>query len=206
MLPLVQTRSFIEEANIVSKFAHTNLPYLFGVCFGKSLLVVLSYHAMGDQMVTINDSLFTRSQVIERVTREVDWVFILEGILCGMEHLHSKQKIIHDDLKCDNVILSLNIVVQAIIIDFGIACDLSKGKCSEKDKQKFKERHSHIAPDLWDGACDQSVTSDTFSFGKIVAAVNECKLQQAELQKLADKCLQCNWNNCPNIHIIKNYF
>jgi len=108
MLPLVQKGSFIEEANIVYKFAHTNLPYLFGVCFGKSLSLVLSYHAMGDHTVTIYDSLFTRSQVIKRVTGEVDWAFILKGVLCDMEHLHSKQKIIHNDLKCDNVILSLH--------------------------------------------------------------------------------------------------
>ena len=207
VMPLVQKRTFISEANILSKFAHLNLPYLFGICFDKSLSLILSYHTIGDHTVTL-DCLFDCSQVINNITAKVDWVHVLRGLLCGLEHLHLKHRIIHNDLKCDNIVLSGDTVIRSVIIDFGKACDISEGKIytlSEERKKDYKLYHSHIAPDLRDGVCRQSVMSDVYSFGRILAAVNECKLKDKNLEEITDKCLQYNWNKRPSIGTIKTY-
>ena len=65
VIPLLHKRAFTSEANIVSKFAHPNLPFLFGICCGKSLSLVLSYHAIGEHAVTLHNSLFNASPAIK---------------------------------------------------------------------------------------------------------------------------------------------
>jgi len=208
VIPRLHKRAFTSEANIVSKFAHPNLPFLFGICCGKSLSLVLSYHAIGELAVTLDKSLFNASLAIKRVVADVDWMQILRGLLCGLEHLHLKQKVLHNDLKCDNIILGFNKEIQGIIIDFGKACNISEGKyyaLSVKQKERYKCYHSQIAPDLRDGLCKQSVMSDMYSFGRIVATVNECKLKDTALEELTSKCLQYNWSKRPNIDTVKQY-
>ena len=38
--------AFIKEANILSKFHHPNLSYLFGVCVGDNPALILSFHGI----------------------------------------------------------------------------------------------------------------------------------------------------------------
>ena len=38
--------AFCKEANILSRFVHPNLPYLFGVCVGDSPSIVTSFHGL----------------------------------------------------------------------------------------------------------------------------------------------------------------
>ena len=97
--------SFVSEANITSKFAHPHLPYLFGVCVAPHRALVLSYHCIGDHAVSLYSALFPKSQVIKVITADVDWINIIRGTLCGLEHLHSKQNIIHNDLKEDKIMM-----------------------------------------------------------------------------------------------------
>lgn len=43
-------------------------------------------------------------------------------ILSGLDHLHSHCKILHNDLKDDNIALSKNLSqIKAVIVDFGKA-------------------------------------------------------------------------------------
>ena len=189
----------------MSKFAHPNLDFLFDICCGISFSLVLCYHAIGEHAVTLDKS---ASLAIKRVTADVDWMQILRGLLSGLEHLQLNQKVLHNDLKCDNIILGFNTEIQGIIIDFGKACNISEGKyyaLSEKQKERYRCYHSQIAPDLRDGLCKQSVMSDIYSFGRIVAKVNECKLKDTALEELTSKCLQYNRSKRPNIDTVKQF-
>jgi len=127
VIPRLHKRAFTSEANIVSKFVHPNLPFLLSICCGKSLSLVLSYHAIGEHVVTLHKSLFNASPAIKRVTADVDWMQMLRGLLSGSEHLQLNRKVLHNDLKCDNIILGFNTVIQGIIIDFGKVCNISEG-------------------------------------------------------------------------------
>lgn len=79
--------AFCKEANIVSKFVHPNLPYLFGVCVGDSLSTVTSFHGFADHTVTIYDALFGATKISEQLTK-LNWKDIILQVLSGLEQLH----------------------------------------------------------------------------------------------------------------------
>jgi len=56
------TNAFINEANILSKFYHPDLPYLFGVCVGDNPALVISFHGTDNQCVTLHDAVSSKSQ------------------------------------------------------------------------------------------------------------------------------------------------
>ena len=68
--------TFISEANILSRFSHPNLPYLFGVCVGESPSIVLSYHGFGNHSITINCTLFTQLQTIKEAIADIKWLTV----------------------------------------------------------------------------------------------------------------------------------
>lgn len=78
-------------------------------------------------------------------------------ILSGLEHLHSQYKILHNDLKDDNIALSKTLSqIKAVIIDFCKACKISEGKyysisLTQEERKCYKTCHPQIAPDLCDG-------------------------------------------------------
>ena len=94
-----------------------------------------------------------------------------------------------------------------IIIDFGKACDISKArvyKLSQKEKEKYKQNHCHIAPDLRDGICKQSFHSDIYSFGRILQTINtNTTVHCATLDELSKKCLHYHQSQCPDMAYIK---
>ena len=100
---------FINEANILSQFAHKNLPYLFGVCL-KNHSIVMSYHGFKDQAVetiTLYDVLHPNSAIatlVQELTSK--WKGLLNQIIEGCKCLHSEYKVIHNDLKCDNIVVT----------------------------------------------------------------------------------------------------
>ena len=91
----------------------------------------------------------------------LSWMVILQQVCTGLEHLHCQQTIIHNDLKCDNIVLtsSLQACINPVIIDFGKACLLAEGKkynLSHKQREVYKLKHPHVAPDVRDGLCKQT--------------------------------------------------
>ena len=84
---------------------------------------------------------------------DVDWKYILKQILVGIEELHSRHRIIHNDLKSDSVILtaSLSKSVKPVIIDFGKACEINQGKfyrLTSEECEQYRINHPQIVPDV----------------------------------------------------------
>jgi len=94
-----------------------------------------------------------------------------------------------------------------VIIDFGRACETSKGriyKLSESQKEQYKVHHPHIAPDLRDGLCSQSESSDIFSVGRVISIINsESSLKNETLNGLSHRCMQYDMHLRPDILYIK---
>ena len=197
---------FINEANIISKFAHENLPYLFGVCL-KNNSIIMSYHSYKDQTITLHDALYPKSDITILVQEFAsEWTAILRQITEGCNSLHNKYRIIHNDLKCDNVVLASQTVsggIRAVIVDFNKACEVGKGKkynLSNTEKEQYKNHHHHIAPDLRDGHCYQSAEADVFSLGKIIHTVCINSIPDHEaLLEVSSKCMNYNRYNRPTI-------
>lgn len=197
---------FIHEANIISQFAHENLPYLFGVSL-KDHSIVMTYHDFKNQTITVHDVLHPKSATATLVQELAsEWVGIVRQILKGCNCLHSKYKIIHNDLKCDNIVLTCPSPcegVRAIIIDFNKACDIGKGKkynLSNAEKEQYKKYHCHIAPDLRDGHCYQSQEADIFSLGKIIhtLCINSI-LNHNALLEISNRCMSYSKCNRPTM-------
>ena len=196
----------------MSKFNHTSLPYLFGVTVGEELSLITSYHGLNEESVTLHLAVHSKPEVTRKLLDDGNtWINILTQITNGLNSLHSEYKLLHNDLKMDNICLtsSLNSQLQAVIIDFGKACDIHRGKLyrlTENEKEHYKIHHAHIAPDLRDGVCRQSTQSDIYSLGRILNLVNNLlDLQNEDLKQLSDKCMQYHNNLHPNMVAILNY-
>ena len=112
---------------------------------------------------------------------------ILKQVTTGLNCMHTKYQVIHNDIKSDNICLASSFTtamcVQAVIVDFGKACNVTNGKSyklSDIQKEQYKKDHPHIAPDLRDGACKQSILSDIFALGRVIKLVNSVPQLQRE--------------------------
>ena len=117
------------------------------------------------------------------------------GVAAGLTHIHGKG-ILHNDIKADNIALgdclpaSKTPVAQfwPTVIDFGKACPSEMGKkyvLGHYQKEVYRNRYSHIAPDLVDGIVPQSFLSDVFSLGQVI---KKMAMAHTGLQQLATSC------------------
>ena len=206
--------SVIHEANIMSPFSHCNLPYLFGFCL-KNNSLVMSYHGLGNYSVSLHDVLNPskcRSEIRGLTQlKTIDWMNVLKQILEGCGYLHNNYKIIHNDIKCDNIVVTSGPThLKAVIVDFGKACRVAEGKhyeLSEAEKSQYKRHHGHIAPDLRDGLCNQSPESDIFSLGKVINVVCINFLSNNEdILGISNQCLKYYRSDRPSIKQILTMF
>lgn len=79
------------------------------------------------------------------------------GIARGLLYLHNHRNgvILHNDLKCDNVVLDkCGDAIESRIIDFGKACFEENARLyhlSLVEKETYRTKHPQIAPDVRDG-------------------------------------------------------
>ena len=107
--------------------------------------IITSFHGFNGESVTLHHVFASRSKA-DLSKYNMDWKFTLVQISEGIQELHSiiLYKVLHNDLKSDNVALapsSLGKTVNAVIIDFGKACNVTKGKryhLSPRDLEKRK--------------------------------------------------------------------
>lgn len=193
----LDVNALTHEANILSRFTHQNLPYLFGVDIRAAPSIITSFHGYKGCSITIHHALFSKkSSEIRNSLVGDDWKNVLKQIITGFEHLHDSQKVLHNDFKGDNVLLTSTAKgsLGAVIIDFGKACETSKGRSyrlSANQKNYYKIHHPHIAPDLRDGISSQSPSSDIYSLGRIMEAINTSSLLNCDIvTKLSIDCMQ----------------
>ena len=115
-------------------------------------------------------------------------------------HSHS---ILHNDIKCDNIVLYKDEEgLKPVLIDFGKACSVKEAhdkklkKLSPEMKCVYRERHSHIAPEIVDGPTAQSTATDVYSFGKVIIKIGKSCRDEAILkigevsaqENIAERC------------------
>ena len=198
-----------KEANILSMFSSNRLPYLFGVCTNEVALIT-SFHGFSDKSITLHCAIRGKSKEV-LANYALDWKHILLQILEGIEQLHSVYNVLHNDIKSDNIVLAPNYsstAINAVIIDFGKACDVKQGRrysLSSQEQEEYKVNHPQVAPDLRDGLCKQCVASDVFSFGRIIFMIS-CLLKDHSLRDISNQCLLYYSNLRPCITELKQFF
>lgn len=134
------------------------------------------------------------SLVLKHDHLQNEWCRIVYECSDALLYIHSKGYL-HNDLKGDNVIISDdNNPLHPVIIDFGKSTTLSKGKLyklSQRDQDKYRKYHKHIAIEVIRGTHPQSQASDIYAFGLLLSLL--CKHKPNEdLCKLAVWCIKGN--------------
>ena len=162
---------------------------MFGYCIDtRPFLLITQFHGLKGHCVT-----FT-SLVLKHDHLQNEWCRIMYECSDALLYIHSKGYL-HNDLKGDNVIISDdNNTLHPVIIDFGKSTTLSKGKLyklSQRDQDKYRKYHKHIAIEVIRGTHPQSQASDIYAFGLLLSLL--CKHKPNEdLCKLAVWCIKGN--------------
>lgn len=188
------SRAEIEhEANIMSSFNHLNLPVLFGIsCQEKPYLLVLQFYGVAGKAISLKDC-FQPSSVPLNI-KTSNWLNVVVHLSDGLRYIHDKH-ILHNDIKADNIVMVKeecgDIFYSPILVDFGKAKYMSqvrKKKLTETDKEIYRKKHFHIAPEIIAGSHAPSVKSDVYSMGLVFCKVYKL-LKDKNLKDLCKKCL-----------------
>ncbi len=164
-------REFCTEISIIGNIHHVNLVRLKGFCAqGSQRFLVLEYMNRG----SLGSILFGNGPVLEWQER----VEIALGIARGLAYLHSgcEQRIIHCDVKPENILLHDNLQVK--ISDFGISKLLSREQSTFFTA--LRGTRGYLAPE-WLTGTPISDKADVYSYGmvllEIVTGRKNCSLQ-----------------------------
>ena len=124
----------------------------------------------------------------------------------GLRYIHCDHQIIHRDLKSNNIVLyRQGNDLKPVIIDFGKSVQVHKAmryKLSDSEKQQYRQIHKHIAPDLIDGVCVPSPSSDMYSYGRVfknIVCYSQTKIGKLStpVRTLIKNCLNYYANDRP---------
>lgn len=134
---------------------HPNLPFLFSVATQREpYALVMQFHGTGEESITLHNV------VKERIFNKQLMAKVFTEIPQALGHIHSR-KIVHNDLKSNNVIIQREGErYRPIIIDFGKSQEIVKLKA-------YKRSADYLAPEVREGK-KQSPASDIFSFGRML--------------------------------------
>ncbi|KAF7112547.1 hypothetical protein RHSIM_RhsimUnG0218200 [Rhododendron simsii] len=154
-------REFCTEIAIIGNISHVNLVRLKGFCArGRQWFLVYEYMNRG----SLDRVLFGNGCVLEWEER----FKIALGIARGLAYLHSscEQKIIHCDVKPENILLDDNLQVK--ISDFGISKLLSREQSGLFTT--MRGTRGYLAPD-WLSNSPISDKSDVYSYGMVLLEI-----------------------------------
>ena len=182
-LPRSVHADVIHEATVLTKLCHPYLPFLFGVCTSSlPLKIIMQFHGIGSKPLTLAQELVSSRHMIHDSTA---WLLLCSQLMEAMLYLHTQIEIIHNDIKCNNILLAdspsiassssshngLLLQYHVVLIDFGKATDRTRGRhynLSEIEKVTYLTRYPHIAPEVTHGERPQSTSSDIYSLGKVL--------------------------------------
>ena len=160
-----------------------------------------------------------------------DWLIVCAQLLDALNYLHTSADFIHNDIKGDNVVFgkSNDFPVssattdtggnqfQVLLIDFGKATKTTEGKLyrlTELEKESYRIRFAHIAPEVIDGECRQTTYSDMYAVGCLFYQISEGRSLKGSgtekmLLNLAEKCCTVQyrrrWTACKAVVTIQEY-
>jgi serine/threonine protein kinase len=183
----------IEEARILHRLRHPNIPLLVGVCFDQyPYLIVTTYHSIENGFTSQSTTLFN---ALDLNTVGCDlrphWLGILHDLSTAVSYVHG-QNIIHNDIKSNNAVVEKQGEnYSAVLIDFGKATAVNDGKIypefDDAEEEKYQRKFPYLAPELKAGGGRQSEASDVYSFGYLMKVVSHT-INDRELSTLYHMC------------------
>lgn len=105
-------------------------------------------------------------------SKGINWMHLIRGLFHSVCYLHEKVKVLHNDIKSNNVVLDGCSIAEAeaVLIDFGKATHQISLKMSHQpaNTQKYK----HLAPELGRVNGKQSKETDIYSLRYLVRGLS----------------------------------
>jgi serine/threonine protein kinase len=168
----VSRTNIIKEAStLIGLSAHPGLPVVLGVDVStKPYLLISLFYGMNESNILNVDEQF-------HAVKNIEFLAIVRQLSETHEyHLHAHQ-ILDNDIKSDNVMVYKDIDgFKPVLLDFGKPCKIGEGKIKKLTdiEKKYRERHSHIVPEIVEGIAPQTVSSDIFALGRIILNIETC--------------------------------
>jgi serine/threonine protein kinase len=187
--------SLKKEAEILSQLCHPNIPFFFGITEGKSPALIIEFHGDIAKLNSLTVSSQARCKHLSISSSE--WFEIMNCICNALAYIH-QIGILHNDIKANNVLLSLKADKWSpMIIDFGKATYINGRdkypQFNEAQIQKYKDNYPHIAPELYIQNVEKSVCSDVYSYGWMLKGLQDC-FPGRNIKHIFEKCL----HSCPS--------
>ena len=163
----------MKEANMLATLSHTGIPVVLGVdLMQRPLMIVTLFYGLDGSNTTIQNVLIDNDRF--NAVKKMEFVALIRQLCEILRYLHM-QKILHNDIKCDNVMMYRDGEgLKCVLIDFGKACRIEEGKHKKlisDEKTTYRKNHSHVAPEIVDGKSQQTTSSDNFALGRIILKV-----------------------------------
>ena len=204
--PSTSVKDVEKEALFLSKCCHINLPLIYGMnIIERPYFIAMQYYGSKSfQAITLQKVISGDVQVSLSAGSE-HWLHIITQLIDGLSYLHSKG-VLHNDIKNDNVVIVCrsNGLFCPVLVDFGKSCLVNDGKrkvLSSSEKAKYYREHYHIAPEVIEGTCPQSVKSDVYSVGVVVAGLYKHS-KYMPLKEIAKRCLKPFSTRCTSTELL----
>ncbi|KAM5561367.1 receptor-like cytosolic serine/threonine-protein kinase RBK2 [Rosa sericea] len=154
-----KTAGFLSELGIIAHVDHPNTAKLIGCCVEKGMHLVFQLSPLGSLGSLLHGP---KNDILDWSKRYK----IALGAADGLLYLHDscQRRIIHRDIKADNILLTEDFVPQ--ICDFGLAKWLPK-QWTHHNVSKFEGTFGYFAPEYFmHGIVDEK--TDVYSFGVLL--------------------------------------
>lgn len=178
---------FLRESMILHKFVHPSILKFYGInfqSFTKPMFLeptIITEYLSNGSLKGILD--MERNHLINEKWDNTAKYITLIGIADAMRYLH-KNKIIHRDLKSENILMDEN--YQPKVADFGLSRCFSE---DFKNSQKMKMTGNvgtplYMAPELFDNEVKYGPEIDVYAFGIIAYEIVTGKIPYQEIQPI----------------------
>lgn len=194
------------EALFLKQCCHINLPLIYGMNnTQRPFYIVTQFYGREDLKPVTLRGVIQRESADISVSGVESWLHIIMQLCDGLCYLHDKT-VIHNDIKNDNIVIvrGSSGFFSPVLIDFGKACLISearKKKLSQEEKNRYYSEHFHIAPEVVEGTHSQSILSNMYSFGVVVASLYSFT-KYRPLKELARQCLKPVASRCTSSELL----
>ena len=186
---------------MLSLSGHSSFPFCFGILSEQA--IVMELFAISKQPGWEKESTLSTAIKVHTITC-ADFCNVLKDLVSAYIHMHSK-KILHNDIKANNVILCSN--GRVVVIDFGKATLLTHPLVyniipGSDDAKIYNTQHRHLAHELRNKpGTKQSPLTDAYSIGHMIKYLcpyipsSEKVLQLASKLKCIEPCMRLTLAN-----------